>query len=92
MTFSEFKKYFNKYMLPKEKFKNLDDIQIRNLYFSCPGIWASSLSTKLMFRMWWKPYKDISVEEELERRNMFHALFLQYKEQKLIEEAKKDFE
>lgn len=42
--------------------------------------------------MWWKPYKDISVEEELERRNMFHALFLQYKEQQLLEEAKKDFE
>ena len=42
--------------------------------------------------MWWKPYKDISVEEELERRNMFHALFFQYKEQQLMEEAKKDFE
>lgn len=92
MTFSEFKKYFNEYMLPKEKFKNLNDVQIANLYLASPGIWASSLSTKEMISIRWKPYKDISFEEEIERRNMFHELYFQYKEQKLLEEAKKDFE
>lgn len=91
MTFGEFKKYFNEYMLPKEKFKNLNDVQIFNLFLSSPGIWASSLSTKEMISIRWKPYKDLSLEEELERRNMFHALYFQYKEQKLLEEIKKDF-
>ena len=79
-------------MLPREEFKKLDEIQIRHLYLASPGIWASSLSTKEMVSIRWKPYKDISFEEEIERRNMFHELYFQYKEQKLLEEAKKDFE
>lgn len=79
-------------MLPKEKFKNLDDIQICNLYLHSPGVWTSSLSTKEMVSIRFKPYKDLSLKEELERRNMFHTLYFQYKEQKLLNEIKKDFE
>lgn len=79
-------------MLPKAKFKNLNDVQIGNLFLASPGIWASSLSTKEMISIRFKPYKELSIEEELERRNMFHALYFQYKEQKALEEIKKDFE
>lgn len=90
MTFNEF------YSLYKEKETKYTKIMVESIYRLGPSTWCSDIKTKKLVRINWSDsqikFTEISLDEELERRNQYKLLNKMYKAQEKLEQMNDDFQ
>lgn len=90
MTFNEF------YSLYKEKETKYTKIMVESIYRLGPSTWCSDIKTKKLVRINWSDsqikFTEISLDEELERRNQYKLLNKMFKEQEKLEQMNNDFQ
>jgi len=91
MTFNEF------YSLYKnEKQTKYTKIMVESIYRLGPSTWCSDIKTKKLVRINWSDspikFTEISLEEEMERRNQYKLLNKMYKTQQKLEQMNDDFQ
>lgn len=90
MTFNEF------YSLYKEKETKYTKIMVESIYRLGPSTWCSDIKTKKLVRINWSDsqikFTEISLDEELERRNQYKLLNKMYKAQEKLEQMNNDFQ
>lgn len=91
MTFDEFRS-----LKTAKKYDEYTDIMFKTLYQLGPATWCSNIQTKKLVLVKWKEsaikYKDISLAEEMERRNQYKLLSKMFKAQEKLEQMNDDFQ
>lgn len=90
MTFDEF------YSLHKERGYKYTKIMVESIYRLGPSTWCSDIKTKKLVRINWSDsqikFTEISLAEEMERRNQYKLLNKMYKAQEKLEQINDDFQ
>ncbi len=90
MTFDEF------YSLYKERETKYTKIMVESIYRLGPSTWCSDIKTKKLVMIHWSAspikFAEISLAEELERRNQYKLLRKMYKAQQKLEQMNDDFQ
>ncbi len=91
MTFDEFYNLYN-----NEKKNKYTKIMVKSLYNLGPSTWCSDIKTKKLVRINWSAspikFTEISLAEEMERRNQYKLLNKMFKEQERLENMNNDFQ
>jgi len=90
MTFNEF------YSLYKERETKYTKIMVESIYKLGPSTWCSDIKTKKLVRINWSDsqikFTEISLAEEMERRNQYKLLNKMFKAQEKLEQMNDDFQ